>query len=170
MKLTFFGKSRLLTSTLVIALSLLTAPQSGAHEEATLAHAKTANAPVLANSAIATVEAFHAALSRGDTSAALALLADDVLVFETGGVERGKAEYAAHHLQADAEFNQAVTRILESRASGGDDDFAWVNSTEKVSGVFGDRAINSRSVETMLLTKSGTEWRIRHIHWSSTKL
>jgi ketosteroid isomerase-like protein len=170
MKLTFFGKSRPLTATLVIALTMLAAPNSGAHEGLNAVPAKTAATPVLANSAIAVVDAFHAALSVGDTGAALALLTDDVLVLEMGGVERSKAEYAAHHLQADAEFSQVVTRKLESRASGGDDNFAWVTSTEKVTGTLGGRSIKSRSVETMLLIKSGTEWRITHIHWSSAKL
>ena len=63
-----------------------------------------------AREAVAVVDAFHAALKRGDTIAAAALLVDDVLIFESGGVERTKAEYAARHLPADAAFAQAPCR------------------------------------------------------------
>jgi hypothetical protein len=61
-----------------------------------------------ANAAAAVVDAFHAALRRGDTAGAATLLASDGLIFEGGHAERSKAEYAAHHLGADAEFAGAV--------------------------------------------------------------
>src|SRR5687768_6711037 len=60
-----------------------------------------------AQAAAATVDAFHAALRRGDTRAASDLLTDDALVFEEGRAERSKAQYAARHLGADAAFSQA---------------------------------------------------------------
>ena len=56
---------------------------------------------------LATVTAFHAALAAGDSAAALALLAPDAVVLESGEVET-RAEYAAHHLAADIEFSRAV--------------------------------------------------------------
>lgn len=117
--------------------------------------------------AVDVVTAFHAALTRGDTAAALALMAEDAVIFESGGVESSRAEYAAHHLQADAAFSAAVTRKPVSRDSGQAGDMAWVMSTEKVTGSFRGRAINSRSAETMLLRRIGGAWRIAHIHWSS---
>lgn len=67
--------------------------------------AKQASRSAPPREAAAVVDAFHAALRRGDTRAAAALLSDDALIFETGGAERSKAEYAAHHLPADAEFS-----------------------------------------------------------------
>src|SRR6476619_707425 len=57
----------------------------------------------------ATVDSFHKALRRGDAAWAAALLAEDALIFESGEVERSKAEYASHHLGADAEFSKRVT-------------------------------------------------------------
>lgn len=170
MSLTPIGKASARYAALVTALLTLTAFHPGAHDGAKVTPAKATSTPVGANAAIGTVEAFHAALSRGDTDAALALLSEDVLIFESGGVERSRAQYAAHHLQADAEFSKAVTRTLESRTSGGSGTLAWVTSTEKVAGTFRNSAINSRSIETMLLTKSDAGWRISHIHWSSAKL
>ena len=64
--------------------------------------------------------AFHAALAAGDSAAALALLAPDAVVLESGEVET-RAEYAAHHLAADIEFSRAVPsqRVVTLVASRG---------------------------------------------------
>ena len=59
--------------------------------------------------AAATVDAFHAALTAGNTAAAARLLAEQALIFESGEVEHGKAEYVAHHLPADADLQPAAT-------------------------------------------------------------
>lgn len=113
------------------------------------------------------VNGFHAALTRGDTAAALALMAEDVVVFESGGVEQNRTEYAAHHVEADAAFSAAVARKLVSREVGQAGNMAWVMSIEQVTGTYRDRPINSRSVETMILRQVDGQWRIAHIHWSS---
>ena len=115
------------------------------------------------------VDRFHAALARGDTDAAVALLADDVLIFESGGVERSKAEYAAHHLGADAKFAQAVPRSVTSRFGAAIGDVAWVATEGRTTGTYGGRPIDSLSTETMVLRKGPTGWKIAHIHWSSGK-
>lgn len=127
-------------------------------------------APSAVSGPVATVTAFHAALASGDTAAALALMAEDALIFESGGVERGRAEYAGHHLKADAAFSAATRRTLVSRSEGQSGDAAWVTSVETVTGTFRGRTINSRSVETMLLRRVEGRWLIAHIHWSSTDL
>lgn len=127
-------------------------------------------APAEVSAAVATVNAFHAALASGDTAAALALMTEDALIFESGGVERGRAEYAGHHLKADAAFSAATRRTLVSRSEGQSGDAAWVTSVETVTGTFRSRTINSRSVETMLLRRVEGRWLIAHIHWSSADL
>jgi len=123
--------------------------------------------PADARAAGAVVEAFHAALGRGDTRAAAALLADDALVYESGGVERGKAEYAAHHLAADAAFARAVKRSVTRRAGRADGRTAWIASEATVKGMYKTRAINSLSTETMVLRRGPAGWRIVHVHLSS---
>lgn len=120
-----------------------------------------------AQAAVAAVDAFHQALACGDRAAAAALMAKDALIYESGGVERSKAEYAAHHLSADAAFAQAVRRTLTRRQVRAEGGSAWVASEASVVGTFKGRAINSRSVETMVLRRAGPAWRIVHIHWSS---
>ena len=120
-----------------------------------------------AKSAAATVDAFHAALRSGDTAAAAALLADDALIFEAGGVEHGKAEYAAHHLPADAEFAKLVASLATRRAGDSNGDWAWVASEGRTTGTYKGKAIDQATTETMLLRRDGQAWKIVHIHWSS---
>ena len=123
-----------------------------------------------ADTATEVVNAFHAALKRGDTKAELILMADDVVIFESGGVERNRAEYEAHHLNSDAAFSAATTRTPISQTIASDGNFSSVMSVEVVKGTFRDRPVNSRSVETMVLRKTEGQWRIIHIHWSSANI
>lgn len=124
---------------------------------------------VEAREAAAVVDAFHAALRSGDTDAALALLADDVLIFEGGRVERSKAEYASHHLAADAAFSKAVASVLTERTTGSSGHVAWVASEGRTTGEYKGRAIDRTSAETMILRRSGDGWKIIHIHWSGSQ-
>lgn len=117
----------------------------------------------------AVVDGFHAALARGDTNAAAALLADDALIFESGSAERSKAEYAAHHLGADAKFAQAVPQTMSSRSGAAVGDVAWIATEGRTTGTYGGRPIDSPSTETMVLRKGADGWKIAHIHWSSAK-
>lgn len=117
--------------------------------------------------AAATVDAFHAALRRGDTAAAAHLVADDALVFEEGGAERSKAEYEAHHLGADAAFSKAVPSVKTRRTGKASGDMAWVATEGRVTGTYNGRTVDRTTVETMVLRRTGDGWRIVHIHWSS---
>jgi ketosteroid isomerase-like protein len=112
------------------------------------------------------IERFHAALASGDSTAALALLAPDVAVQESGGAETLE-EYRSHHLPGDIQFARAVPRSrtpIKVTIAG---DVAWATSTGVTQGEYRGRAINSNSAELMVLTRSGGSWRIRAIHWSS---
>jgi ketosteroid isomerase-like protein len=124
----------------------------------------------VADTATDVVNAFHAALKRGDATAALNLMAEDVVIFESGGVERNRAEYATHHLKSDAAFSAATTRTPISQTIASDGNLSSVMSVEFVKGTFRDRPVNSRSVETMVLRKTEGRWRIIHIHWSSANI
>lgn len=120
-----------------------------------------------ARAASVTVDAFHAALKRGDTEAAAALLADDALVFEGGGVERGKAEYSSRHLSADALFAKAVPSAVTRRSGWADGRTAWIATESTTKGAYKAKPINSIGTETMVLRRDPAGWRIVHIHWSS---
>lgn len=113
------------------------------------------------------VDAFHKTLMTGDTNEALALLADDVLIYESGGAEASKAEYASHHLAADMAFLKNVTQSILARSAQANGDTALVTSQGKTIGTYKDKAIDSASTETMVLRLIEGQWKIVHIHWSS---
>lgn len=115
---------------------------------------------------VSTVARFHAALAAGDSAAALALLAPDAIVLESGGVET-LADYRGHHLPADIAFARAVpsTRtVVRAEVRG---DAAWVTGTSETRGTYRDRPIDSKGAELMVLSRYPEGWRIRAIHWSS---
>lgn len=115
---------------------------------------------------VAVVDAFHEALASGDSTAALALLSDDVVILEGGGVET-KEEYRSGHLAGDMRFAGAVPAergMMEVRRSG---DVAWAWSTSVRQGRMGEREIDSRGAELVVLRRDDGRWRITAIHWSS---
>ena len=115
----------------------------------------------------AVVDAFHEALGGGDRQAVLDLLTEDVLIFESGGAELSRDEYAHHHLGSDMEFSAATESEVVDRRRGGDDETSWVLTRTETSGTFRDREISARGTETMILSRGESGWKIVHIHWSS---
>lgn len=138
---------------LVILLTLLATPTD-----------LTAQSDESAVSAV--VDAYHTALASGDSTTALSLLADDVTILESGGVE-DKEHYRSGHLAGDMRFAQAVPRERSEITVTVAGDVAWAWSTSTTQGRMGDREINSRGAELMVLSRAGGAWRIRAIHWSS---
>ncbi len=116
-------------------------------------------------SVLAAVTAFHAALSAGDAAKAMALVADDVVFLEAGGVET-YAQYQKDHLPADIAFEKGVkiTRSPIRVVVAGD--AAWASSTSEMIGTFQGRAIDSLGAELMVLSRTAAGWRIRAVHWS----
>jgi ketosteroid isomerase-like protein len=111
------------------------------------------------------VDAFHAGLKAGDTAAVMALLAPDVLLLETGGIET-RAEYESKHLPADVEFEKAVTTSFKPYRVTVVGDAAWAVNNSEYKGTFKDRPVDSVGVELMVLSKDAAGWKIRAIHWS----
>ena len=115
---------------------------------------------------IAAVERYHRALAEGDTAAALSLLANDAMVLESGEVEPGD-EYRSHHLPADIQFARAVPSVRRPVRVVLRGDVAWAISTSRTRGEYRGRSIDSQGAELMVLTREGSGWMIRAIHWSS---
>ena len=116
---------------------------------------------------VAAITAFHAAMERGDSLAAMALLATDVEVLESGGIE-DRAEFRAHHLAADIEFARAVKQVRGAMTVKVLGDVAWTSATSTSSGTFRGRTVNSSGAESMVMSRGADgRWLIRSIHWSS---
>jgi ketosteroid isomerase-like protein len=116
---------------------------------------------------VAVVDAFGHALRTRDTPRALELLAPDVLVYEGGGVEASRDEYAAHHLKSDMEFLAAATVQQLERRHTVSGNVAIVTTRTRVKGQYQDKPFDQLGTETMVLRHAGGAWRITHIHWSS---
>ncbi len=154
-------------STLLAAVAMIAAgPTAIAHPSDPGAAAAPAE-PTVVPAAAKVVDAFHAALGRGDTTAAAGFLADAIVVFEGGDVERSKAAYAGHHLPADAVFAQAVGSQMTRRSGGASGDLAWVASEGRTQGRYKDREVDRMTTETMVLRRVSGAWKIVHVHWSS---
>jgi len=152
---------------LALALSLICTPLTAAAQTPAAGASSVAALSAEAQDAAKVVDAFHAALKRNDPTAALALLADDALIFEGGYVERSKSEYASHHAGADAAYEAAVSSTLARRSGFADNVTAWIASESRATGRYKDKAVDRLSTESVILRKTADGWRIVHIHWSS---
>jgi ketosteroid isomerase-like protein len=118
-----------------------------------------------------TITRFHDALTAGDSAGALALLAPDAAILESGGVETYD-QYRAHHLPEDIGFARAVKSVRGTVSVTVRGDVAWASSTSTADGEYRGRAVRSAGAELMVLTRApgsprGDGWRISAIHWSS---
>ena len=112
------------------------------------------------------VERFHAALTRGDSSAVLAFLTQDAVILEGGGIET-RGQYRSGHMGADMAFAGGVDRESSAIVVTVWGDVAWATSTNTTNGEFRGRTINSRGAELAVLTRQEEGWKIRAVQWSS---
>ena len=115
-----------------------------------------------------TVDAFHAALRAKDTAGALSLLDRGLVVYEFGVVDPTVEAYGLRHLPFDMDVAVATQWKLESRRAGGEGGERWVLSTYKVTGKQSNGTpIDQTTLETVILRRSGEQFRIVHFHWST---
>ena len=116
---------------------------------------------------VQTVTVFHEALASGDEEKVLEVLDPGVTIFESGGAELSRDEYAAHHLGADMEFSAATSRTIVDQTEGEAGDAGWVLTRSETRGTFREKELDILGAETVLLRRGDHGWRIVHIHWSS---
>ncbi len=126
-------------------------------------------APAAAQEPGEVVAAFHEALARGDTSGTLSHLDPDVLIFESGGAETSRDEFASSHMGADMAYAAATTRETIDSRTDVSGDVAIVMNRSKTTGTYREREVNSTGTETVVLKRTEGVWRIVHIHWSSRR-
>jgi ketosteroid isomerase-like protein len=117
--------------------------------------------------AVGAVNRFHAALSSGDSTAALAVLVPEVMILEGGNVETF-AQYRSGHLVADmrAMTGTKPTRTVTQVTVSGD--AAWVISTSRTERTAANGTVTaSVTAESMVLKRTAAGWKIAAIHWSS---
>lgn len=114
-----------------------------------------------------TVTAFKKALKQGDQVTARKLLADNVIIFEGGGIERSADEYANHHMHADMAFLKAVESTLLEHQVFTQGDIAFSIARSSTEGSYKGKEIKSIGMETITLKNTDNGWKITHIHWSN---
>ncbi len=142
-----------------------TAPHAHAPKPAPAAPALDVPAP--AKTAVETAERFGRALKAGDMKGVEALLAPDVLILESGGAERSRQEYLSHHAISDAAFLKDTHSQLLRRTARRNGDTVWIGSESELHAKKDGKPLTLLSTETMVLQRTGDDWRIVHIHWSS---
>jgi ketosteroid isomerase-like protein len=135
---------------------------------AMIATMSTASAGPADKGSAAAADALHAAIAAGDEQGVRELLAPDVLIFESGGIESSREEYASHHMHADMEFLAGVERQILDRDVFEAENLAVVSTRSRLSGRFRDKEVDLFSTETLVLILTDVAWKVRHIHWSST--
>lgn len=141
--------------TIALVGLMLSSPTSG-----------SAQRPTDAKHVVAVIDAFHSALARGDSTAALNQLADDVVILESGRME-DKSHYRSGHLSGDMRFAQAVSRERAEIAVQILGEVAWAHSTSTAVGTLGDRSLDLQGAELVVLARVDGVWKIKAIHWSS---
>jgi len=110
---------------------------------------------------------FHSALQSGNENMARKLLADDILIYEGGGIERSAEEYANHHMKADMKYLKNLkVKLLEHQVMVFGN-MAYSTARTLMQGEYNGKNINSNGMETIVLQKINGEWLITHIHWSN---
>ena len=112
---------------------------------------------------------FHSALAAGDKAKALAMMAPDVAIYESGYVERSRAEYEGHHLAEDIAFAKTSTRKVLKQSERIDGNIALILEETETTGISHGKSVHAFGTGTAILEKKGDAWAITHIHWSSRK-
>jgi ketosteroid isomerase-like protein len=116
------------------------------------------------------VDAFAVALAAQNEPLVKKLLAEDVIIAESGGAERSLDEYRKAHMGADMLLMSGVKTTLKKRDEIISGDMAVIISESETQGTYVTKPVHAMMMETMVLKREGEAWRIQHIHWSSKDL
>lgn len=119
----------------------------------------------------ATVEAYHRAFEARDIEGIRHQLSPDLVVFEMGGVDRGRDSYLGHHLGPELkELTAWSTTNMEIKIQA-QERLAYATCAFTFEASFANgKTSKGKATETLLLTKEDGRWIIRHLHWSSRPL
>ena len=89
------------------------------------------------------------------------------MIFEHGGAELSRDEYASHHLNGDLAYLAEIdVRVVDRKVLDGADRAIVLTRTES-KGQYKGKPVASRGTETLVLERRGERWLIVHVHWSS---
>ncbi len=115
---------------------------------------------------VATVDAFHHALTEGDRDTALALLHENATILEGGNLQT-RVAYASGHLESDMAFLEQVDTEILSREVSSNESQATVTTRTRMTGEYDGNPVDTISLETAALVATDSGWRISSLVWSS---
>ncbi len=155
-------------ATLLLAMSLLPAEAEAAKKKTHgRKSAPTAEAVATVQAPPDFADAFHEAMRSRNREQILAMLAPDLVVFETGYLEATREEYVKNNLSDDADFAGVTDYRVLSRGVIGSGKNVAVLTKASIQGIFGDQRVDLEQSETMILRRTKTGWEIVHLHWSA---
>ena len=112
------------------------------------------------------VDAFAAALIAGQFDAARQFMAPDAVVVANGKVLGDRDGYIDGAAHGDAAALRTVQRELLRREVSAGPDFGFVVSEKQLRTPGDAKARGEVVIETILIARMPTGWKITHIHWS----
>jgi ketosteroid isomerase-like protein len=116
------------------------------------------------------LKAYDAAFNAKDLDRLAAFYHPDVTIYEGGGINNGWVDYRDRHLGPELkafenlQFGHSNTKVTV--LPGGQS--AYATSEYSIKAKMGERDLDSRGLETLVLVKSADgAWKIRHSHTSS---
>lgn len=115
------------------------------------------------------LKGYDAAFNAKDLEKLAAFYHPDVTIYEGGGINNGWVDYRDRHLGPELkafenlQFGHSNTKV--TMLPGGQS--AYVTSEYAIRAKMGERDLDSRGLETLVLVKTPDGWRIRHSHTSS---
>lgn len=116
---------------------------------------------------VRTLQDFQSAIIENDSEKAAQFLLNEVQILESGNIET-KEEYLSHHFHSDGRFLSAMDREIISQKVNTDGETAWVTTKSHLHGTYNERELSLNSLELAVLTKTGGNWKISALHWSSS--
>lgn len=94
---------------------------------------------------------------------------ESVLIFESGGVDKGWKNYRDHHLAPELAAFKNTKFTVSEVAVKTEGDTAWATYRFSLSADYKDSKIQSNGVGTMVFERSEDKWLIVHSHTSASR-
>jgi ketosteroid isomerase-like protein len=109
-------------------------------------------------------------MKKGDSKAAMAMIAPDAMFVESGRLET-RQQYEESHLPSDIDFEKQITGRRSSWQITINGDTAWGIASTTYKGPVDGADVSFVSTQLAVVTRGEDgKWLIRSIHWSSMRL
>jgi ketosteroid isomerase-like protein len=112
---------------------------------------------------------FITALEQGDKAKITEVLSPNFTVYESGYVERTRAEYESHHMNGDMQFAKTSTQKILKQTEKREGNLTVIWQETETKAKLKGQDVTILGATTVVLQKTAGKWVITHVHWSSRK-